>query len=203
MVCNNELFFRQVRRTSLLELFPVRDSDRIPSELTRDENLQSHCQKRSYKKKDSSKVITRSSKTKKMSRTNRVHIRRARAKTCCTQCCLQKLEYGVIQDTRKWFHMVGNLSRTEGSKNMLLKEIIASEALSESALYTKHLYCIANTSVLNVCAEAMKKVLGTSNNKWNKVKNGTCDYLDESVSSRLSSKSSKEELILPIFEDST
>ena len=187
-----------MRRTSLLELFAVRDSDRIPSELTRDETLQSHCRKRSYNKKDSSKVNTRSANTKKISRTNRVHIRLARASTCCNQFCLkdkEKLPYGVVQDTRKWFHTVGNLSRTEGDKNSLLKEIIESEALSESTSYTKHLYCIPNTSVLNVCAIAMKKVLGTSNNKWNKVKNGTCDYLDESVSSRLSSKSLKEELI--------
>ena len=188
-----------MRRTSLLELFAVRDSDRIPSELTRDETLQSHCRKRSYNKKDLSKVNTRSAKTKKISRTNRVHIRLARASTCCNQFCLkdkEKLPYGVVQDTRKWFHTFGNLSRTEGDKNMLLKEIIQSEALSESTSYTKHLYSIPNTSVLNVCAIAMKKVLGTSNNKWNKVKNGTCDYLDESVSSRLSSKPSlKEELI--------
>jgi hypothetical protein len=106
----------------------------------------------------------------------------------------------VLQDTQKWFHTDGVRSRTEGDKNVILKEILATESVrdcsaSEAFGRKKKVYSIPGTTVTEICADGMKRILGTSNNKWNNVKNGTCDLLDESVSSHIKLKTEKEELI--------
>ena len=189
------LCHRNARRSNLLDAFDATD-ERIETELTRNETLGLRTKKRRYKRQvESSKVQRRNNLSKRNSRTKRTHIRRSMARVCCRECCMQNLSFSVIQDSRKWFHTDGTRSRTEGDKNIILSEIQATEYLKEYEGRCHKVYSIPSTKIVDVCAFAMKRILGTSNWKWNKVKNGNSDFLDESVSSSISRKNDKEELI--------
>lgn len=177
--------------------FNTTDDSRISNELSRNSSLSSLTQKRKYtKSKVHSYVDARKIKAKSNTRQTTGHINRSMLKNCCSDLCSSNVTFNEVKELREWFHTDGKKARTEVDKNSLLREIIDSQTEKRGLFGTKDVYEIKGSVVKCCCASGMKKILGLSSKKWNKVKNGDAvEDLMEGANTRRSVISNKEELI--------
>lgn len=196
-------FFR-CRRVDLLDLLsPCEPNNRIQSELSRNSSLRSITPGKKYHKNTPSPLVaTRERKQKNVTRTSKLHVKKSMMKFCCDDMCCANGTSTSFKEVRKWFHSDGDKARSEGEKNIILKEIIDTGVASDHAARQKMMYMIPNTNIFNMCARAMKNMLGVSNWKWNKVKNGQADYEDVNLFSAKLRKSEKEELVYRFLKKS-
>jgi hypothetical protein len=153
--------------------------------------------KRKYiQSKASHKVHARKIKGKSNTKTTKAHINRAMLKNCCSSLCSSKVSFEEVKETRKWFHTDGPKARTEAQKNSLLKEIVDTMERKDGLYGSKEMFSIVGSVVNCTCAIGMKKILGISSKKWNKVKNGdAAEDIMEGGFARRSVISNKEELV--------
>jgi hypothetical protein len=142
------------------------------------------------------KVHVRKIMEKGNTKTTKAHINRSMLKNCCSSLCASEVSFEEVKETRKWFHTEGHKAGTEAQKNSLLKEIIDTMERKHGIDGSKEMFRIVGTAVNCTCAFGMKKILGISSKKWNKVKNGdAAENIMEGGFSRRSVISNKEELV--------
>jgi hypothetical protein len=178
-------------------MFNTAGGDRIATELTRNASLGSLEKKRRYIKSQATmKAAARTAAEKQLRKTESDDIRKAMNVKCCEDQCNERFALTTLKSVRQWFHSDGGHSRSEGAKTLLVREIIEGATYTASTTgRAKLLYSIVQTTISSICRAAMTNILGLSKWKWNVIKHGPIDELDETVMARKLSTTQKEELI--------
>ena len=184
---------RSFRKLSLADCFESARDDRIEHELSRNSSLASITRKRKYTPAFSEHVLERNSRHKYHKKINQNSVATAiTKKACCLSNCIGGLCTDDILECRTWFHIDGDLARTELSKDHLIGEVQSSRTGGKKKL----LYAVPRCPRFKgICAEGMRRLLGISRSKWDSCQHPERRGGDTFIPRSAAGRSFKAELI--------